>query len=105
MWRKEQEATASTKAEYSAKAVDHARALLDQQEADWDLLFKDIGVEPLTVWYEDVLEEPTEAVSTAARFLEIELDPAAAVAVPEIERAIGGRLEAMGNALRRPGVS
>ena len=86
VWRKEQEATASTTAEYSAQAVDHARALIDRQEADWDLLFKDVGVEPLTLWYEDVLEEPTRAVRTVAAFLEVDLDPTAAVAVPEIEK-------------------
>ncbi|MEO8453527.1 MAG: Stf0 family sulfotransferase [Sphingomicrobium sp.] len=87
VWRKDQEATAkNTTVEYSAKAVDHARALLDQQEADWDLLSKDIGVEPLTLWYEDILKEPAQAVRAVAAFLEVDLDPAAAVAIPEIEK-------------------
>ena len=86
VWRKEQEAPDGTAAEYSAAAVDHARTLIDREEADWDLLFKDVGVEPLTLWYEDVLADPKAAVRAVAALLEVELDPAAVIAVPPIEK-------------------
>jgi LPS sulfotransferase NodH len=86
VWRKEQEAPDGTTAEYSAAAVDHARALIDREESDWDLLLKDVGVEPLTLWYEDVLADPEAAVRAVAALLEVELDPAAAIAVPPIEK-------------------
>jgi LPS sulfotransferase NodH len=86
VWRKEQEMRAITRVDYSDRAIDEARALLDRQEADWDLLFKEIGVEPLTLWYEDVLAQPDAAVQQVASYLGIALDPAAAVAVPEVER-------------------
>jgi LPS sulfotransferase NodH len=90
VWRKDQEAAEGTTAEYSSQAVDHARALIDREQADWDLLLEEIGVEPLTLWYEDVLEDPQEAVRAVATFLHVELDAAAALAVPKIEKQSEG---------------
>jgi len=86
VWRKEQEMSATPKVDYSDRAVDEARALLDRQEADWDLLFHEMGVEPLTLWYEDVLAQPDEAVRQVASYLGVAVNAAAAVAVPEVER-------------------
>ena len=86
VWHKMQESPGGAEVEFSAKAVDHARRLLDQQEGDWDLLFGEIGVEPLVLWHEDVIARPAEAVQAVADFLGVRLDPTAAVAVPEIER-------------------
>jgi trehalose 2-sulfotransferase len=86
VWHKMQESPGGAEVEFSAKAVDHARRLLDQQEADWDLLFAEIGVEPLVLWHEDVIARPAQAVQAVADFLGVTLDPAAAVAVPEIEK-------------------
>ena len=86
VWHKVQESPAGTEVEFSAKAVDHARRLLDQQEADWDRLFAEIGVEPLVLWHEDAIAKPAQAVKAVADFLGVTLDPAAAVAGPEIER-------------------
>ena len=86
VWRKEQEVAATTAVDYSDRAVDEARAELDRQDADWDLLLKEIGVEPLPVWYEDVLAEPDVAVRQVASYLGVTLDPSAAVAIPEVER-------------------
>jgi LPS sulfotransferase NodH len=86
VWHKVQESPTAAEVEFSAKAVDHARRLLDQQETDWDHLFAEIGVEPLVLWHEDVIAQPAEAVQAVADFLGVPLDPAAAVAVPEIEK-------------------
>jgi LPS sulfotransferase NodH len=86
VWHKQQEPAGGAEVRYSAEAVDHARKLLDQQEADLDLLLADFGVEPLTLWHEDVVARPTEAVRAVADYLEIALDPSAAIAVPEIEK-------------------
>lgn len=85
VWRKEQEVPAAT-VEFSDRAVDEARALLDRQEADWDLLFEEVAVEPLTIWYEDVVAQPDAALQRIACHLGISVDPAAAIAVPGVER-------------------
>jgi LPS sulfotransferase NodH len=86
IWRKEQEADGGVSVEYSRGAVDRARALLDRQEADWDALFTELRIAPLTLWYEDVAAGPGEAVRSVADYLGAELDPAAALAIPEVER-------------------
>ena len=86
VWRKEQEINATPKVDYSDKAIGEARTLLDRQEADWDLLFKEIGVESLTLWYEDILAQPGAAVQQVASYLGVTVDPAAAVSIPEVER-------------------
>jgi trehalose 2-sulfotransferase len=86
IWRKEQEAAGAATVDYSPEAVEQARAYIEQQEADWDLLLKELSIEPLTLWYEDVLEEPGGAVSRVAAFLGVGLDPAAAMTIPMVEK-------------------
>jgi trehalose 2-sulfotransferase len=86
VWHKVQENGDAPAVAYSDEAVDHARRLLDHQDADWDMLFREQGVQQLTLWYEDVLEAPEETVRSVANFLAIQLDAAAAVAVPPIKR-------------------
>lgn len=86
VWRKDQEAPEGVRVQYSSEAVDHARNLLDQQEADWQALFSELGIKPLTLFYEDAIERPKSAVQLVADYLEVEIDPAAAVRVPAIEK-------------------
>lgn len=86
IWRKEQEGGGRATVDYSEKAVDEARAFLDRQEADWDVLFAELQVQPLIMWYEDILERPDEEVRRVAEFLGVELDPAAAVPIYQVER-------------------
>lgn len=86
VWHKVQEGEEAPTVDYSEKSVAHARSLLDRQEADWDMLFGEQGAQQLTLWYEDVLKQPDEAVRSVADFLGVNLSPAAAVAVPAIER-------------------
>ena len=86
IWRKEQEATGAAMVDYSPEAVEQARAYLDQQEADWDMLLKELSIDPLTLWYEDVVEQPANAVTHVAEFIGVELDPAASVTIPMVEK-------------------
>lgn len=86
IWRKEQEAGGGASVEYSRPAVDQARAFLDRQESDWDALFNELRIEPLTLWYEDVAGRPGEAVRSVTAYLGVALDPAAVVAIPHVER-------------------
>lgn len=86
VWRKEQETPSMTTVDYSDRAVDDARLLLDRQDADWDALFDEMGIEQLTLWYEDVVAEPAASVLRVASYLDVSVDPAAAVTIPEVER-------------------
>lgn len=86
VWRKEQEAGEAPRVEYSKGAVEHARSLLEHQEQDWDRLFAEARAEPLTLWYEDVMEQPEDTVRKVAAFLDVDVDPAARIAIPTVER-------------------
>jgi trehalose 2-sulfotransferase len=89
IWRKEQEAIAGATVEYSEEAVDHARELLKHQETEWDRLFGELAIQPLTLWYEDVVEQPERAVGSVAAFLDVHLDAASAIVVPQVEKQSG----------------
>jgi LPS sulfotransferase NodH len=67
-------------------------------------MFNDLRVNPLILWYEEVLADPGRAVAAVAGHLGIRLDPAAAVAVPAIERQsqTGARAWAERHALNPP---
>ena len=86
IWRKEQETDDRPEPEYSPIAMDNAERLIAQQEETWRRMFADLRVEPLALWYEDVLADPAAATQAVADYLGVELDPLAAVAVPAIER-------------------
>jgi len=86
VWRKEQERGGVSEPEYSPVAVERAERLIAEQEASWDAMLADLKLTPLTLWYEDVVENPGSAVSMVADFLGVALDPAAAVRIPEVAR-------------------
>jgi LPS sulfotransferase NodH len=86
IWRKEQEPDDRPEPEYSSNALAHAMRLIEQQEAIWQTMFRDLRIEPLALWYEDVLADPNAAASAVADHLGVQLDPHAAVTVPVIER-------------------
>ena len=86
IWRKEQERAGAAVVDYSAEAVEQARTYLEQQEGDWDLLFNELSIEPLTLWYEDVADQPEGAVQRVADFVGAELDRAASVMIPPVEK-------------------
>ena len=86
IWRKEQEPEDRPEPEYSEQAMKLALRLIDEQEAVWRAMFDDLRIEPLELWYEDVIADAGAAVTAVARYLGVALDPASAVAVPAIER-------------------
>lgn len=86
VWRKEQEGEGAAEPEYSALAVANAEQLIARQEAAWQPMYRDLGIEPLMVWYEDVVADPDAVVAAVAGYLEVELDSTSAVAVPEVDR-------------------
>lgn len=86
IWRKEQEPDDRPEPEYSPETMARAAKMIDQQEAAWQAMYRDLRVEPLVVWYEDVLDNPAGAIGAVADYLGVAPDPAAAVAVPAIER-------------------
>ena len=86
IWRKEQEPAEVGAIPFSQSAIDEAMQLIDRQDADWDRLFTEGGAEQLTVWYEEAVREPDDAIVRIAAFLEVELDPVAAISVPQVER-------------------
>jgi len=93
IWRQEQEFDDRPEPEYSREAMAQATRMIEQQESAWQAMYRDLRVEPLVIWYEEVLADPTAAIRAVAAYLDVSLDPAAAVAVPAIERQsqIGAR--------------
>jgi LPS sulfotransferase NodH len=86
IWRKEQEAAGGAIVDYSPEAIEQARTYIEQQEADWEMLFQELRIEPLTLWYEDLVQDPEGAVRQVGEFLGVEIDPAAAITIPMVEK-------------------
>jgi LPS sulfotransferase NodH len=91
VWREEQERAGSAPApEYSEPALAMAARLIDSQAAAWEEMFAELGIEPLRLWYEDVVAAPAEAIDKVAAYMGVLTDPAAAVSVPEIRKQAEG---------------
>ena len=86
IWRAEQERGGRVEPDYSRIAVERAGKMFEVQEQAWAAMFAELAITPLELWYEEVLADPTAALDSAADYLGVELDPAAAVKVPPIER-------------------
>jgi LPS sulfotransferase NodH len=86
IWRAEQERGGRAEPEYSRIAVERAGRMIELQEEAWDAMFADLGLAPLELWFEDVLADPAAALHAIGAYLGVEIDPAAAVKVPAIER-------------------
>ncbi|MEO5706958.1 MAG: Stf0 family sulfotransferase [Alteraurantiacibacter sp.] len=84
VWRAEQEQQGRGEPAFSAEAVDRAGRMLDQQHDGWQAMYRDLGITPLVMWFEDALSDPAGAVQQVADYLGIALDPAARVDVPGI---------------------
>lgn len=84
VWRAEQERQGREEPEFSALAVERAGAMLDQQDAGWQAMYRDLGISPLVLWFEDALADPDGAVREVADYLGVSLNPAARVVVPPI---------------------
>jgi len=86
IWRAEQERGGRAEPEYSRIAVERAGRMIEVQEQAWSAMFADLGITSHELWYEDVLADPAAALDQGARYLDVEIDPAAAVKVPPIKR-------------------
>jgi LPS sulfotransferase NodH len=49
-------------------------------------MMADLRIAPLELWYEDVLADPAGVLEAVAGYLGVDIDPAARVKVPPIER-------------------
>jgi LPS sulfotransferase NodH len=86
IWRAEQERGGRAEPEYSRIAVERAGRMIEDQEGAWRTMLVDLAIVALELWYEDVLADPDAATKAVAGYLEVEIDPAAAVNVPPIKR-------------------
>jgi trehalose 2-sulfotransferase len=82
VWCAEQESQFGGRLEYSQEEVERADCWIDAQTQAWETLFDEAKLKPLRLWYEDVVADPTAAVSEVSRHLGVTLDPKAAVRVP-----------------------
>ena len=86
IWRHEQEGDQRYEPAYSSVAVERAERLIEVQEAAWQAMIADLKLAPLVLYYEDILAEPRAAIAAVAKFIGVEIDPAAEVDVPAIRR-------------------
>jgi LPS sulfotransferase NodH len=84
VWRKEQERGEAPAPEYSEEVLEAAERGIALQEENWERMFRDVRVEPLRLWHEDVLADPEGAAARVAGYLGVTVDPGAAVDVPQI---------------------
>ena len=84
VWRAEQEAGGVPQLDYSEAALQTAERWIDTQQGAWEDMFRDLRLDPLRVWYEDVTADPAGAARQVADYLGVAIDPAAAVSVPKV---------------------
>lgn len=86
IWRKDQEGATATPIQYSDEAIEAAERGILLQESVWEEMLSDLGIEPLNLWFEDVLANPESAAEAVADHLGVRIDRCAAVEVPQIEK-------------------
>ena len=90
VWRKEQEGREAAPSEYSLEALEAAERGVAFQEDLWEKMLRDLAVEPLRMWHEDVLADPAGAAERVAAYLGVTIDPASAVDIPQIVKQSRG---------------
>jgi LPS sulfotransferase NodH len=90
VWRKEQEDEDAAPIGYSQEALQAAERGIAFQENIWARMFDDLRIEPLELWHEDVLADPAAAAKQVANHVGIEIDPAAAIEVPDVVKQSEG---------------
>jgi LPS sulfotransferase NodH len=86
VWREEQEASLTHRPDYSQGALASVDSGIDQMAAVWERTFRQLGIEPLRIWYEDALADPEAAQAQVAAYLGVALDSAARIAVPPVHK-------------------
>src|SRR3954471_24982812 len=89
VWRKEQEKDLAAPPAYSQEAMEAAERGIAVQEAGWEKMFVQRGIEPLRLAYEDVIARPDEAAAAVADYLGVTLVPGAEVRVPDVVKQSG----------------
>jgi LPS sulfotransferase NodH len=84
VWRKEQEKDLAGAPAYSQEALEMAERGIEFQVAGWERMFRERGIEPLRLWYEDVVARPEQATRQVADYLGVALVPEAEKAVPPV---------------------
>jgi LPS sulfotransferase NodH len=84
IWRKEQEPDRGVEVPYSEKALETAGRWIDHQAAGWEEMFRGLRIEPLRLWYEDVVSEPEETVRRIAGYLGVTIVPGSAPPIPAV---------------------
>lgn len=90
IWRKEQESSAARPIEYSDEAIEAAERGIAFQEAVWEQMFDELGIEPLTIWHEDAVTDGHAVVRSVADYLGVTIDSRSAVQVPPVEKQLEG---------------
>lgn len=90
IWHKSQETAHATPMPYSREAVESAAQEIAVQEGLWEQMFKELRIDPLRLWHEDVLADPQAAAKQVADYVGVAIDPAAAIQVPPIEKQSEG---------------
>ena len=86
IWRAEQEVGARPEPAFDERKLAQALRLIDAQERAWEEMYRDLRIDPLVLWYEDVIAAPQVAQAEVAAYLDVSLDKDARVTVPRIER-------------------
>ena len=86
IWRQDQEKDLTAPPTYSQETLEMAEEGIEYQAAGWEQMFREQGVEPLRLWYEDVVADPEQATRQVADHLGVTLVPGAEVAVPPIRK-------------------
>ena len=86
VWRKEQESDRAPPPAYSQEAMEAAERGIAVQEAGWEKMFAERGIDPLRLCYEDVIARPADAARQVADYLGVALAAGAEVNVPAVDR-------------------
>lgn len=84
VWCAEQARQFGGQLEYSQEALERADRWIDVQSQAWEGLFEEMQIEPLRLWYEDVVADPGSVVSEIYRHLGITLKEEAALQIPVV---------------------
>lgn len=101
VWRQDQEQAQAEPLEYSQEALEAAERGISLQETVWTNMFADLRIEPLSLWHEDVLDDPGAAARQVADHIGVSIDPSARVEVPEILKQAPGDASSWAEAYAR----
>ncbi|MCW3846152.1 Stf0 family sulfotransferase [Sphingomonas sp. LB-2] len=86
VWRQEQETGDNIRPDFSPEMLAEAERRIDAERTAWEEMFRDLRIEPLRLWYEDIVANPPAAMTRVARFLDVKIDRAAAIEVPAVRK-------------------